>query len=266
MQNPWGRVCKGSRAGREYRSISRVRGFSNDPVTARKGEPEQVERLLDAVLEGAGSKASVILSNYNQTLINSMRELILDVKRKMPQGTQANTVTSTVPFSPRPRFQRSKASGDLKGSFTRSKAYEGWSKSLYEQAWFDSSTEREMANLLDGAEQIKVWIRLHPTDLPILWSGGEHQYNPDFLALDKSGDYWLIETKSNKDLPTTEVQEKRQAAKAWTNAASAGAGADSAADSGAGAGAGRWQYLLVAERDLDNAKDSWARIVKATGA
>lgn len=221
-------------------------------VPSRQGEPAQVERLLDAVLDGAGKRADVLLSNYSERLVRAMLNQIVEVKRKMPSGTQTNSVTELKPFAPRPRFKRAKTSGDLKGVYARGMAYVGWKRHLYEQAWFDSRTEREMATLLDGADEIDIWVRLNRTDMPIIWAAGNHEYNPDFLAIDKAGAYWLIETKSDKDLPTPEVQGKRDAAHAWTNTVSA---SEEAAN---------WRYLLVAERDLEAAKDSWPHVVKAT--
>jgi hypothetical protein len=71
--------------------------------------------------------------------------------------------------------------------------------------------------------------------------------------VDNGARHWVIETKSNKDLPTDEVQDKRQAALAWANTVTADTGTD-------------WSYLLIAERDLAETNGSWARLRQMTEA
>jgi type III restriction enzyme len=203
-------------------------------------------------MEGAGEKAELLLSNYADRLARGLVTRIAEVKRTLPAGTQTHTTVKVEPFSPRPRFRRKKSSSDRYGAFAKGTGFEGWKKGLFEQAWFDSKPERAMANILDDAEEIDVWIRLHNDELPILWQEAERTYNPDLLAIDKQGEYWIVETKADKDLPTDEVQEKRKAALTWANAVNAETDQT-------------WHYLLVAERDLGAAKGSWPHIVKATG-
>lgn len=45
-----------------------------------------------------------------------------------------------------------------------------------EQVWFDSATEREIANLIDDTRGIDVWAHLHLRDLEMRYDGGT--YNP----------------------------------------------------------------------------------------
>jgi len=221
-------------------------------VTSRTGEPAQVQRLLDAVVAGAGDEAPVVLSAYRRALVAGMIREIRRAKAKLPHATQVVESVEPADFDP-VRFAREPTSGDRKGGkFKRGLAYTGWKKSLFAQAWFDSSTEREAANILDEADDIEVWVRLHINDLPILWDGADSTYNPDLLAIGTDGRHWVIETKSDKDLPTEAVQEKRAAALAWANTVSAATGT-------------KWSYLLAAERDLKDASGSWARLRTATG-
>lgn len=218
----------------------------------RRGKVAQVERLLDAVLEGAGEKAPLVLSHYPRRLVREMVHEIASAGRELLRGTQTVERIAEKPLAPRPRFKRTRSSADRHGAFEKGVAYEGWAKSLFAQAWFDSRPERTMANILDASDEIDFWVRLHRNELPILWSAGERTYNPDLLARDIDGDYWLIETKSDKEYESAEVQAKRRAAVAWTNAV------NSERDGP------RWTYLLVAERHLESARGSWRAIVRAT--
>ena len=140
---------------------------------------------------------------------------------------------------------------DRVGSFKRTVGYEGWTKSMYEQVWFDSSTERDLANVLDDTQNVSVWARLHIRDLEIRWDGGS--YNPDFVAA-QNGTRWVIETKADRDLASEDVQAKRKAAQRWANHISD--------DERVGE---RWNYLLVGESDLRQAKDDWGALLGTAG-
>lgn len=221
-------------------------------VPTARGKPRaQINRLLDAVLDGASDKADLLLSHYPDRLADEMIAEIIDAKRGLDQKTETQAVLAWTPFSAKTRSQRPNPSGDLHGAFKKGQAYVGWKRGLYEQAWFDSKPERTMATILDSTEDIDVWARLELNDVPISWNAGDQTYNPDLLAVDKKGNYWLIETKSDKDMSSDEVQGKRRAAVAWTNLVNEESEAT-------------WTYLLVAERDLKAAKDSWTAIARAT--
>lgn len=221
-------------------------------VQSRPGERAQVDRLLHAVLDGAGDKADLLLTHYPDRVVQGMVREIVQAQRKLPRKTQTSTVVGRAQFAPT-RMRRAKASQNRRGKFTKGVAYEGWKRGMYDQAWFDSKPERDMASLLDGTDAISIWVRLNRDDLPILWNGAENNYNPDLLAIDKSGTHWIIEIKADRDASNEEVLAKRQAALAWSNAVSE-------------SGAAQWKYLFIAERDLKAAKDSWNALVKATGA
>jgi type III restriction enzyme len=154
------------------------------------------------------------------------------------------------PFAPL-RHGRPTTSADRFGAFRRGVGYTGWQRSLYEQVWFDSSTERDLANVLDDTPNVNVWARLHIRDLEIRWDGGS--YNPDFIAA-QNGTRWVIETKADRDLASEDVRAKRKAAQRWANHVSD--------DERVGE---RWNYLLVGESDLRQAKDDWSALLSAAG-
>jgi type III restriction enzyme len=133
--------------------------------------------------------------------------------------------------------------------------YEGYKKSLYAQDWFDSSTERDLANILDDEPAITLWVRLQIGDLPILWTDGGREYNPDFIAIDTDSTHWVVEVKMNKEMSTPEVKGKRDAARRWANYVSADEKV----------GGTRWRYLLLSENDVKTAKGSWEALKKLGG-
>lgn len=225
--------------------------MSDSMITHKSGEKQNTRRLLDAVLEGAGAKADILLSSYGDTLASRVVKEIHDAKRDLPSALQTTVDVRLKPFEP-VRMRRARTSGDrVGGKFERGLAYIGWDKGLFEQAWFDSSPERDAANMLDNADEIEVWARIERGDLPILWDGADRTYTPDLLAIDTNGGHWVIEVKSDRDLPTKEVQEKRNAAVTWANSVTADTNV-------------KWEYLLVAERDLADAKGSWNRLRSIT--
>lgn len=224
-------------------------------VGSRPGAAAHVDRLVGYALEGAGDKADLILTRYPDRLAGGMIRAVGDQMRELVKvKTVVNEVISAKDFEPRERFKKPLTSQDRYGKFLKSIGYEGWNKGLYDQAWFDSSPERDLANVLDQADEIELWVRLHLNDLPILWAGAERTYNPDFLARSTDGDYWIVEIKDDRHMDDDEVREKRHAALAWANTVNAEKKY------------GKWHYLLISETELANAKGSWPALVKATEA
>lgn len=225
--------------------------FASPIVTARPSEAAQVERLLNLVLEGAGDQADTLLSNYPRRVADKIvSEISIQRAKQSSVGSQIREVIDEYEFIASKRTGKLETSDDLYGKFKRGVAYTGWKKGLYEQAWFDSSPEREMSTILDKEDKIEAWVRLELGDLPILWNGASQSYNPDLLAIDMDGTYWIVETKADKDMSSDVVQEKRHAAKSWANTVT-------------GSGQfGEWKYLLISETDLDLAKGSWSALAK----
>lgn len=139
------------------------------------------------------------------------------------------------------------------GAFKKGVGYGGFRKSLYAQNWFDSSTERDAANILEDDETIVLWVRLQIKDLPILWTGAK-EYNPDFIAVDAAGAHWVIEGKMNKEMESADVQGKRDAARRWANHVSADEKVSAT-----------WRYLLVCETDVKTATGSWEALKRLGG-
>ncbi len=208
---------------------------------------------MDAMIRGLGGSAATILSGYMSRAAAGLIQLITDEHRRFAAKPSFRDVTEVMEFA-KVRIARSETSQDRFGAFKKSVGYEGYTKSLYAQDWFDSSPERDVANILDTEDAITLWVRLQTGDLPILWSGAR-EYNPDFIAIDTDDTHWVIEVKMDKEMKTAEVQGKREAARRWANHVSA--------DDKVGT---TWRYLLLSETDVRTAKGSWEALIGLGGA
>ncbi len=215
-----------------------------DIVPARPTEPHGAARIVDAFLAGLGPNAAATLSGYLDRAAVALVREVTDAHRAYVTKPSYDEVVEVVAFA-KPRTGKAETSRDTLGPFAKGVGYEGFRKSLYAQDWFDSSTERDVANILEEAAEIDRWLRLQVGDLPILWNDGR-EYNPDFVAVDRDGVHWMVEAKMDREMASAEVQAKREAARRWANHVSA----DPATSA-------EWRYLLVSETDVRTAKGSW---------
>jgi hypothetical protein len=186
--------------------------------------------------------------------VEGVARLIATEKKRVQAQPKFEQVVTLHDFAPE-RVGRPQVTNDRTGPYKARIGYVGWSsKAMYEQEWFDSSTERAMANLLDGADSIEFWARLQNNDLPILWSNSGQQYNPDFVAVETGGDHWVVEVKADKEMTTEAVQGKRKAAKRWVQYVNA----DEAV-------AETWHYMLASESDIKTAKEDWDALKRIAG-
>jgi type III restriction enzyme len=220
-------------------------------VPARKGQRAQLQPLVDAFFEGLGEEAETILSSYMDRSAARLIQLVTEEHRRFASRPKFEEVVELRRLAP-VRQGRPDVSADRFGTFKRGVGYVGWTRSLYEQNWFDSSTERSLANMVDGAPNVDVWVRLLRQDLEIRWDGG--QYNPDFVVAEGPL-RWVIETKADREIESSGVQAKRQAAKRWANHVSA--------DTRVLERKEEWRYLLVSESDLAQSKDDWMALASS---
>jgi len=217
-------------------------------VPARGGERHAAEPLIEAFLDGLGQEAQAVLSNYLDSAAGGLIQLIMSEHRRSAPRPRYDEVIDLQPLGG-PRLGRAETNSDRTGAFRRGVGYLGWQKSMYAQVWFDSSPEREVANMLDAAPEVAFWVRLHLNDLPILWSGGGSWYHPDFVAGEQAGERWIVEVKQDREVRTSDVQKKREAARRWANRVNARAGAHE-----------RWAYLLASEAAVRDARGSWSSL------
>lgn len=219
-------------------------------VPARAIQLHPAERIVDAFVEGLGEDAEAFLS---AALENAASELIRLVSSERQKYVAPPTYTEVVEVQPlKPvRKRREHTSSDRYSTFDRTVGYV-FGKSLYAQDWFDSSPERDVANIFDQAEDVSVWLRLQRNDLRILWNDAR-DYNPDFIVREFSGQHWVVEVKADRDRNNEDVRAKRRAAQRWANYVSGDPRSD-----------GDWGYVLVFESDIRSARGNWPTL-KASG-
>ncbi len=231
-----------------------IEAILNAPVAPGRGkETAASARLVDAFIDGLGPNAEGLLSSFGRRAADGLVRLLTDEQRRFLARPTYKEVVELVPLH-KVRSGRAEVSSDRFGAFTRSRVgYTGWQRSMYEQVWFDSRTERDLANLLDSNDDIAYWVRLEHGDLPILWQE-RSSYNPDFIAVDTAGVHWLIESKADRDVTNEVVQAKRQQALRWAQHVT-----DDEQTTAT------WRYLLVYERDIATAKGDWGALKRLGG-
>src|SRR6185437_13506589 len=152
-------------------------------VPARRSERGATQPILEAFLHGLGADAGEILSAYFDRAAGELVRLVGLEQRKFAARPQIEEAVEVERFT-KVRTTRVSVTANRYGPFSKSVAYEGWARSMYPQAWFDSEPERVVANMLDAAETVRYWVRLEQGDLPMLWSSAGNQYHPDLIAIE----------------------------------------------------------------------------------
>ena len=135
-----------------------------------------------------------------------------------------------------------------KSEFQLRRYYGDWEKGLFKAASFDSwSAEYLIAMKLNYSAEIKWWKRLYRSDKASIAYSTRDNYYPDFVALDTSGVYWIIEGKSDQGRDDNIVKAKRDAAKSLVNKLIS---EPNFKDSG-------WGYLIAYETDVRRA-EAWS--------
>ena len=219
-----------------------------DAVPGRAEEKRHFDKILEAFLEGLGTKAQEALNHFLDRAAARLIRLIEQEQRAAAPPPSYTEEVDLVELNS-VRYGRPKTSEDRRGPFQRGVGYTGWAKSLYDEAWFDSKPERDVANILDQADSVSHWVRLHRNDLPILWDNAGRDYNPDLIAIENDGTHLLIEVKSDRDIGSIDVTAKANAARRWANFVNV---SDEVL--------APWQYLLLSETDISECKESWAAL------
>ncbi len=91
------------------------------------------------------------------------------------------------------------------------KVFSGFKKSYHNLYKFDSKTEKDFSIILEQEKKVLKWLRPAQNQFRIYWKHNSRQYNPDFIV--ETGDsIYMIETKKEVDISTSDVQEKAKAA------------------------------------------------------
>jgi type III restriction enzyme len=226
--------------------------MNSSVVPARPKEKNASAVLVDEFLAGLGDAAERTLSAYFDRAAAGLITLVTQKAREYAPKATFDEVIELVQLK-KQRLGKVEISHDRFGAFRKGTGYDGFRKSIYPQDWFDTSPERDAANILDDASNIELWVRLQIGDLPILWTEGRN-YNPDFIAVETGGTHWVVETKMDKEMTAPDVVAKREAASRWANHVNADPITQAT-----------WRYLLVSETDVKTAKGSWEALKSLGG-
>lgn len=169
--------------------------LASPSVPARRDQRAALEPILEAFLTGLGPKAPEVLSANLDRAGARLVRLVAEEQRAYMAKPWFEEVVELRPFAPTRATDR-EVSGDRFGAFGRSAAFDGWKHSLFPIEWFDSRPERTFANVVDDANEVTCWVRLHTGELPILWNGFGQAYNPDFIVI---GAWWPALGRRSED-------------------------------------------------------------------
>ncbi len=147
------------------------RVLSAPMVPARANQRYAAGEIVDAFLRGLGPTPEAILSGCMDRTAAGPIQLLTEEHRKVASKPAYGEVVELATFN-KLRIGRPESTTDRYGDFNGKKGvgFEGYRTSLYARDWFDSSTERDAANILEDAPDITLWVRLQLRDLPILWT------------------------------------------------------------------------------------------------
>jgi len=91
------------------------------------------------------------------------------------------------------------------------KVFSGFAKSYHKLYKFDSKTEKDFAIILENEKNVLKWLRPAVNQFRIYWKHNSRQYNPDFVV-ESSDTIYMIETKKEAEVNTSDTQEKAKAA------------------------------------------------------
>ncbi|MEK6681470.1 MAG: DEAD/DEAH box helicase family protein [Nitrospirota bacterium] len=91
------------------------------------------------------------------------------------------------------------------------KVFSGFRKAYHNLYKFDSKTEKDFAVILENDKAVLKWLRPAQNQFHIYWKHNSKSYHPDFVV-ETADMIYIIETKKEGDIESSDVQEKTQAA------------------------------------------------------
>ena len=116
-----------------------------------------------------------------------------------------------------------------------SKVFSGFRKACHALYKFDSKTEKDFAIILENDKAVLKWLRPAQNQFHIYWKHNSRQYYPDFVV-ETVDMIYMIETKKEGDIETSDVQEKTQTALEYCK---------NATDFTTQNGGKPWKYVLI---------------------
>jgi len=116
-----------------------------------------------------------------------------------------------------------------------SKVFSGFKKSCHNLYKFDSKTEKDFAIILEQDMTVLKWLRPAQKQFRIYWKNNSRQYHPDFVV-ETGNSIYMVETKKEGDMESSDVQEKSRAALTYCASATAFTTSN---------GGKPWKYVLI---------------------
>ena len=91
------------------------------------------------------------------------------------------------------------------------KVFSGFKRACHDLYKFGSKTEKDFAWILEDDKFVLKWLRPAEKQFHIYWNHNSRRYHPDFVV-ETGRAIYLIETKKERDVDSSDVQEKARAA------------------------------------------------------
>ncbi|MDP2682219.1 MAG: DEAD/DEAH box helicase family protein [Deltaproteobacteria bacterium] len=91
------------------------------------------------------------------------------------------------------------------------KVFSGFRKACHNLYKFDSKTEKDFASILENDQSVLKWLRPAQNQFHVYWKHNSKRYSPDFVV-ETADMIYMVETKKEGDIESSDVQEKTQAA------------------------------------------------------
>ncbi|WP_322411138.1 DEAD/DEAH box helicase [Microbacterium invictum] len=229
--------------------------FRNPGVMQERAEKNAAKRLVRAFLKGAGVNDETTTVEWGELrrrqAVAGMANLISAAYAGRKREQQHELVAVELPIEP--VLVEPDAKDAYNDVFVKHVQFAGWQRNVMPIATFDAgTTEWAIAHLLDREPSIEWWLRIYTNGPAFIPTPTDGNYFPDFIALDTTGTFWLIEGKSDKNSNDADVLRKKDAAVKW---------ARSVRDDGQ---FGTWRYVFATESDIKSASGSWASLLIVT--
>lgn len=234
--------------------VSRL--MATNGITANVTEANAALAIAKAFLQGAAVTAQTPWRAEHGRLATAKLAEWIGAKQTSSPAREVKEVHQ-VKWPEPPTRTETRAPGDRhvitsSREFVRGWPYEGWAKSIYEINSFDAySTEFRLATIFEDSREVAAWIRINeavPLRIPYLIGAVQKNYEPDFIVIDTSGAYWIIEGKADSEMTSNPVTAKRDAARLWINTVNASPDVHD-----------RWAYLLASESVI-GAASGWTAL------
>jgi type III restriction enzyme len=211
---------------------------------------DQCPDLLHKLATQAINKLSEGLSDPKelQTLVRQSRKIIANriwtqMKAHFRQSKPEYGVPNVLPFTAIEQWSFSAPAKDgykdyrtnIPARDVTKYVFMGFAKSCHPQYKFDSSSEKDLATVLEQDPKVEKWLRPAERQFRIYWANNSKQYYPDFVVEEEQAIY-LVEVKAANQIDTGEVQDKKKAAEMYCKYAS---------EYSAKNGKKTWKYALI---------------------